>query len=228
MKITCILTSFNRPSWVRQAIASVAEQTHKDYELLVMDESTTFDVHKAVEEFRLPSVRVFHFDVDPKERAKVNRLSVNINEGLRVAAGDLVCYLADDDFYFPGWFAAASGFFETHPAISAAFGKLTYTRSKDREYPKDGKVVFFKDIISDPYCRLDHNQIIHRRFSPPILWPEEPSTISAPDGLFMRRVGKTHPFHPVDAWSSVKRMHDKNLQRAVHVYRSGAMDGTRE
>jgi spore maturation protein CgeD len=228
MKITCILTSFNRPSWVRQAIASVAEQTHKDYELLVMDESTTFDIQKTLEEFRLPSVRVFHHDISPKERASVNRLSANINEGLRAATGDLICYLADDDFYFPGWFSAASAFFKTNLSISAAFGKLRYTRSRDREYPKDGKVIVFETPIEDPFCRLDHNQIIHRRFSPPILWPEEPGTIGGPDAYYMRLVGKKYPFHPIAEWAAVKRMHDKNLQNAVQLYRAGKMDGSRE
>lgn len=228
VKVTCILTSFNRPTWVRQALGSVAAQTHLNYELIVVDESDAFDVHEAVSEFAFPSVKVIHFDIRPEERKGVNRLSRNVNEGLKAASGDLICYLADDDFYFPGWFAAASGYFERNPGMSAAFGKLIYTRSRGPEYPTSGQRRFFEGPVADPFCRLDHNQIVHRRFKPPIPWPEDAAMIGGPDAYFMKKVAERHLFHPIFAWAAVKRLHGKNLQQAVDVYRAGKMGGIRE
>lgn len=229
MRITCILASFNRPTWIQHSLASVAAQTHKDYELVIIDESDSFDVHSVVRRFGFPKVHVVHHDVTPEERAKINRLSVNINEGLRMATGALICYLADDDFYYPGWFEAASRFFEVNPQVGAGFGKLTYSNSRDLVYPKDSKVLFPDGIIGDPFCRLDHNQIAHRRLQPPIEWPTDRSTLTAPDGLFMREVGKRYPFHPIHAFAAVKRAyHGKNLQQSVDVYNAGHMSGPRE
>lgn len=229
MKISCILTSFNRPNWIRHSLASIASQTHRDYELLVIDESETFDVREVVAGFKFPDVKVIHHDVTAEERAKINRLSVNVNEGLGMAGGDLICYLADDDFYYPDWFAAASAFFSAHPQVHAGFGKLAYGHSREWVYPSNPEVLFPKGILADPYCRLDHNQIIHRPMRPPILWPTDPSTLTAPDGLFMREVGRRHPFYPIEAFSAVKRMnHGKNLQHAADEYRAGHMKGNRE
>jgi spore maturation protein CgeD len=228
MKITCILASYNRPNWVRQAIGSVSQQTHKDYQLVVVDDSTIFDISQAVLEFKLSEVDVIHFNVSPEERKKKNRLSININAGLARANGQLVCYLGDDDFYYPEWFANASEFFKTHPSIHAAFGKLRYTRSRNMEYPKTGEIRFFETPIQDPYCRLDHNQIVHRPLVPPIPWNEELHSVSAPDGIFMRAVGVRYPFHPISAFAAVKRIHDKNLQQSVPAYLAGKLEGPRE
>ena len=228
MKVSCILASYNRPNWVRQAIGSVAAQTHKDYQLIVIDDSTIFKVSDAVKEFPLTEVKVVHFDVKTEDRRKKNRLSININHGLKLATGGLVCYLGDDDYYYPDWFRSASDFFESAPSIHAGFGKLRYTRSREREYPKEGEIRFFETPLKDPYCRLDHNQIIHRRFTPPVPWDEALHTVSAPDGLFMRAVGAKYPFHPIHAFAAVKRLHDKNLQQAVPEYRAGKLEGPRE
>jgi spore maturation protein CgeD len=228
MKITCILASYNRPNWVRQAIRSVVQQTHKDYQLIVVDDSTIFDISEAVGDFQPSEVEVIHFDVSSEERRKGNRLSININAGLARANGQLVCYLGDDDFYYPNWFENASRFFKAHPSVHAAFGKLRYTRSRNMEYPKTGEIRFFGAPIRDPYCRLDHNQIMHRPLSPPIPWNEGLQSVSAPDGIFMRAVGARHIFHPIHVCAAVKRMHDKNLQQSVPAYRAGKLEGPRE
>lgn len=229
MKVTCILTSFNRPVWIQHSLSSIMFQTYRNYELIVIDESEVFDVRPVVEKFKFPNCQVVHFDVYPEERAKVNRLSVNINEGLRRATGDLICYLADDDFFYPGWFAAAVAFFAKHPNVGAGFGKLAYTDSRDWVYPPNPKVLFHGGVIGDPFCRLDHNQIMHRPLRPPIEWPTKKETLTAPDGLFMREVAKRHPFHPIDAFAAVKRAnHGKNLQNSADLYKGGQMEGLRE
>jgi spore maturation protein CgeD len=228
MKVSCILTSYNRPRLVQQALASVAEQTHRDFELIVVDESTVFDIAKVMPSFSFPEVHLLRQKVDPQERARQNRLSININAGLRVTKGDLLCFLADDDFYYPGWFAAAVQFFSGHPGIHAGFGKLRYTSSQERVYPKNGEVRFFDGPVADPYCRLDHNQIIHRRITPPILWPEEIVHLTGPDGIYARGVAKHWPFHPIDSFAAVKRMHSKNLQQNADKYRAGKLEDLRE
>mgnify|MGYP003576619594 CR=1 FL=1 len=229
MKVTCILTSFNRPNWVRHSLGSVFCQTHQDYELIVIDESEIFDIRPVVAKLPFREVKVVHHDVSAEERAKVNRLSVNINEGLNLATGDLVCYLADDDFLYPEWFSEASSFFSKNPGVFAAFGKLARSYSREWIYPTDPEIVFPNGIISDPFCRLDHNQIVHRKLQPPIEWPIDKSTLSAPDGLFMREVGKRYPFHPIPVFAAVKRMeHGKNLQNDADIYMGGHMRGARE
>lgn len=231
MKVSCVLVSFNRPRWVRQAIKSVADQTHKDYQLIVIDESDVFDIYEAVQEFPLTQCDVQRAYVTPEQRRTQNRLSINLNTGVALATGELLCFLADDDYFYPTWFEQASAFFEAHPEIQAGYGKLVYSNSQEMEFTTDPAPVnlrFFKGPLRDPFDRIDHNQGIHRRFSPPFVWPETLGTLGGPDAYYYRDIGRQHLFHAIDAWAAVKRVHPKNLQICMPDYMSGSIGGPRE
>ena len=214
MKISCILTSFNRPKWIQQALHSVMVQTYRDYELIIIDESTEFDIHSVLVGFKFPHLSLVRYQVSEEVRDRTNRLSINVNKGLRLATGDLICFLADDDFLYPTWFADAVEFFKKNPSVGAGFGRLFYTRLAAMEHPDDktASCRFFNRVIVDPCNKLDHNQIIHRPTPTLVEWPEEIEAFTAPDGLYARKVARHYPFHPIYANAAVKRLHGKNLQ----------------
>lgn len=231
MKISCVLTSFNRPKWVKDSLRSLAEQTHQDFQLIVIDESDEFDVMQTLKGFKFNDVIVRHFSVKPEDRRLTNRLSENCNLGLKLATGDLVCFLADDDYYYPGWFAAASKFFEENVHVAAAFGRLVYSYWDDmifQKEPEPAQVRFYKDVMSDPFGKLDHNQVVHRRFDPPFSWPEGPQTIGGPDAHYFRAIAEKYLFHPIDANACVKRIHSKGLMESQQIYLGGSLGGLRE
>lgn len=228
MKITCILTSYNRPTFVRQALRSIQDQTHKDYQLLVADDSTKMGIGEILREFQFPELEWTHEDVTPEQRKDVNRLGVNINKALPRATGDLICYLSDDDYFFPTWFEKASAYFEAHPEVQVGFGILKYSESMAMDLAESGTVNFMNEIIRDPMGRLDHNQVIHRRFDPIQKWQEGVGTVMNVDGWFFSQLANFHDFHPINAWAAVKRLHGKNLQSYVSEYQAGKLDDLRE
>lgn len=214
---------------ILDALASVAEQTHKDYELLVYDDSNAFDIEKTVAGFSFPAVQVVHSDLTAQQRRHRCRLSVNCNAGLQAMIGDVVVFLCDDDFYFPGWFAAVSEYFETNSSVHAAFGKLWYLASAKKRFEVGGRGLFYDKPIQDPYGKLDHNQVAHRRFRAPFKWPEEFDKCSAPDGHYFQRIAAAgHTFHPIAADAVVKRLHSKNLQKNIKEIGSASGEGLRE
>jgi spore maturation protein CgeD len=228
MKISCILASYNRPTLIRQALQSIQDQTHPDYELIVVDDSSKMDIFEVAKGFKFTHSKIMHLPVKPEDRAKVNRLGVNINIGLAHATGDLICYLADDDYYFPTWFEKASRYFETHSLVQVGFGILKYSESREMVLAEMGEIRFWDEIIKDPMGRLDHNQVIHRRFDPIQKWQEGVGTEMSVDGWFFSQLANFHDFHPINAWAAVKRLHGKNLQNHVSLYQSGKMDDLRE
>jgi spore maturation protein CgeD len=231
MKVSCILVSYNRPKWVRQSIKSIADQTHRDFQLVVIDESTIFDIHEVLKEFDLPDYVARQYKVCGERRRYQNRLGVNLNVGMALATGDLLCFLADDDYFYPTWFAEAVAFFEKNPKIHAGYGKLVYSDSPDMVFttePAKCNLRFFKGPLQDPFNKIDHNQGIHRRLKPPCRWPETLGTVGGPDAYYYREVGKRHAFHAIDAWAAVKRVHPKNLQNCMSQYMSGSINGPRE
>ncbi len=231
MKVSCILTSFNRPRWVEDAIASVASQTHRNFELVVLDESEEFDILDVLGKFSLPDVKLRRFKVSAADRRHSNRLSQNCNAGLALATGDLVCFLADDDYYYPSWFERAVSFFEQNQDVQAGFGRLVYSYSPVRAYernPDPSTIRYYPGVVKDPANRLDHNQVIHRRFDPPFRWPEAVGTLAGPDAMYFKEIASEHSFHPIDAFSCVKRLHKKSLLESQSIYLGGGMEGLRE
>ncbi len=216
MLITCILTSFNRPNLVRQSLQSLKDQSYQNFELIVMDDSSVFDIKPVVDEFKFPRVQVFHTDVTAHERATTNRLGINCNRALSIAKGDLVCFLCDDDYYFPSWFEMAVHLFRTkksrHPYMQVGYGRLVYSTSMDMVYPTQPQRWPGKPI-ERPGCILDHNQVIHERMHIPVRWPESAHDPGAPDAQYFNSVATTgFVFYPMDAYAVVKRQHGKNLQ----------------
>jgi len=231
MKVSCILTSFNRPVWIQDSLRSIRNQTHADVQVIVIDESETFDIHKTVESFHFQDAVVRHFDVKPEERRLANRLSINCNLGLSLATGDLICFLADDDYFYPSWFETAARYFWRNPTVQAGFGRLVYSDSPRMllpEHPDAKSVRWYPDVVKDPFNRLDHNQVIHRRFDPPFRWPEGAHTVGGPDGHYFREVADRCAFHPIDALACVKRLHRKGLMESQSIYLGGSMEGLRE
>lgn len=230
MKVSCILTSFNRPTWIRDSLRSIENQTHHDIQLIVIDESTEFDILEVLSEFSLPDVTVRRSEISPEIRRLENRLSVNCNTGLSLATGDLICFLADDDYYYPTWFEKAVEHFRKNPLHQAAFGKLVYSYDRYMGFspnPDPSVIRFYKDVVKEPFGRLDHNQVIHRRFSPAFRWPTGTAALGG-DAFYFRDIAQQHSFHPIDAFACVKRLHKKGLLESQQIYLGGAMEGLRE
>jgi glycosyltransferase involved in cell wall biosynthesis len=228
MKISCILTSFNRPRWVKHALKSVADQTHRDFELIIIDDSTLFDIRETAGHFALPTCIIRHYDLEASQRVRENRISVNMNTGLSMCSGDLVCFLCDDDYYYDTWFASASAYFEANPYVHVAYGKLIYSSSREMIFPEAGTVRYPGTVVQMPFNVLDHNQVIHRNFVPSVKWPEDPSKIAGPDAYYWAELAKRYPFHPINAHAVVKRLHEKNLQKQWETHLAGNLDELRE
>lgn len=218
LKISCILTSYNRPRMIRQALKSLVDQTYKNFELLVFDDSTVFNVMDVLADFKFPSLQVHHTVLTAEERRARGRLGVNCNHGLYLAQGDLVCWLCDDDYYYPEWFANAAAFF-SHPhnqEKKVGFGALSYCKNKDMEFPIGGMGIWINAPVHQPGNVLDHNQVIHRRFTPPFHWPEDFHSSVAPDAAYFTSLAQAgHTFFPIQSYSVVKRQHSKNLQNTL-------------
>lgn len=225
--VSCILTSYNRPQFLRQALKSIEQQSHRNYELILMDESdpAILDAVKVSREFSFPVGKIHVSKVSPEERAQGHRLATTINRALSWASGDLVCYLADDDYFYSDWFEQAVKFFQEKPTVQNAFGSLTYSISRQMGYSQAGDIRFPDKPVTEPFGVLDHSMVMHRRRNPPVLWPTEPGTEKEPDGHFFRELAKSGPFHPImGASACVKRLHPLNLQRCL----GSSLEGIRE
>jgi len=230
MLVNCVLLSYNRPSWVRDALSSVQGQTHSNYRLIVVDESTIFDIGSVLNEYSFKDLELVRVTLTSEERHRRNPVGANMNLAMPLATEGLVCFLCDDDYYYPGWFEAASRHFEEHPDHQAGFGILNYSKEIGVSFSRVSRWGrrFFYEPVTDPFEKLDHTQVVHRVFQPPYRWPEDFDKIKEPDAHYFREVAKDHAFHPIRALAVVKREHSKALRWNVDAIEGGTLDASRE
>ncbi|MCD8740540.1 glycosyltransferase family 2 protein [Mucilaginibacter roseus] len=94
MKFSVIIPTYNRPDFLREALASVAAQTYKNYEVVVVnDHQPDADaVNKVCGE--LDNVKVIHHEQSMGGNAARNT-------GISHSDGELIAFLDDDDLWLP-------------------------------------------------------------------------------------------------------------------------------
>ena len=91
--VSVIMPTWNRAFTIGEAIQSVIEQSHPDWELLVCDDDSQDRTADVVHGFDDPRIRYMRH---PKANGAVAR-----NHGLRAAAGGYVAYLDSDNLWHP-------------------------------------------------------------------------------------------------------------------------------
>ncbi len=141
--VTVICLCYNHRQFVREAIASVLNQTYSPIEIIVVDDHST---DGSADEIRLflkdhPSVEFL-------------ALSENIgncrafNEGWKIAKGDFVVDFATDDVMQPDRIAKQVHFFDTHSDKGVVFTDAEYINEKG-------------DIIREHYRHLKSHGLLH-------------------------------------------------------------------
>ena len=97
MRFTVLIPTFDHGELIRPAIESVLAQSHTDLELVVVADGSPVLTHDIVREYaaRDPRVRLSAHDKGERH-GEASRHDV-----LASSTADAVCYLGDDDFWFP-------------------------------------------------------------------------------------------------------------------------------
>lgn len=103
-KVSVIVPSYNRIDTLRQAIRSVIQQTYPDWELIVVDDASTDEAYHALDaEYASDTrIRIVHLPVNMRVvHSSAAAQGMTRQEGLRVATGEYIAFLDDDDFWMP-------------------------------------------------------------------------------------------------------------------------------
>jgi glycosyltransferase involved in cell wall biosynthesis len=104
--ITVITPSYNQGQFIGQTIESVLAQAYPNLQYLVIDGNSTDQTAAVVAQYG--SQLTF---IQEPDRGQTDA----INKGLRLATGDIVCWLNSDDYFLPGTLLTVGTFFARHP-----------------------------------------------------------------------------------------------------------------
>ena len=88
-----ILPSFNRSDVISQTIQSVIYQTYENWELIIVDDGSTDNTKKIVDEIKNTESRIKYIYQQNEERSSAR------NNGINNAKGDFICFIDSDDLY---------------------------------------------------------------------------------------------------------------------------------
>ena len=94
--VSVILPSYNHASYIGEAIKSVLQQSHKDFELIVVDDGSVDNSLEVVKGYSDKRVRI----IEQSNKGAHNA----INRGLSLAKGEYLTILNSDDRYSPDRF----------------------------------------------------------------------------------------------------------------------------
>ena len=93
--VSIIMPSYNTGKFIAESIESVQNQTHTDWELLIVDDCSSDDTEEIVKPF-LKDARIHYIENEKNSGAAVSR-----NRALREARGRWIAFLDSDDLWLP-------------------------------------------------------------------------------------------------------------------------------
>ena len=173
-RISVVLPTRNRATYLPMAVASVQAQSYANWELLVVDDGSDDETPErlaALDDPRIRSLRV------PHAGSYAAR-----NVALDQATGDIVAYLDDDNVMHPLWLKAVVWAFDQRPNVDVLYGAVILDDDERANRRGSGGLpkVFFR-----PYDRkmllnenlADMSAIAHRARLPGARFDESLATV---------------------------------------------------
>lgn len=90
-----IITTFDRPAFLRRLVFSVLAQTYRDFEITIVDDCPERPARSAVAD--LESLAPIRYELNERNLGA----AAARNRGVQLARGDYICFSDDDDILYP-------------------------------------------------------------------------------------------------------------------------------
>ncbi|PKN51237.1 MAG: glycosyl transferase [Deltaproteobacteria bacterium HGW-Deltaproteobacteria-13] len=118
MKITIVTVCRNSAATIRDTLESIASQSHKNFEHIIIDGGSTDGTLAVIHEWKKHRV---HLVSEPD-----NGIYDAMNKGIRLATGDVIGILNSDDVYYDSHILENVSAVMSNPAIDACYADLIY------------------------------------------------------------------------------------------------------
>jgi hypothetical protein len=232
--LSVIITSHNKPHFAKEAIQSLLDQTHRNWQGVLMDSGVLLS-QGYFDYLSDPRLKVIPTEETPELARTKNMCSWCFNRMLNSGDlnGELIMYLNDDDLLYPEAFATYWQFYEQHNREPQAM----YASQDIGLVDRDGKTQIIGHRVADRPagrsckgrrldCRVDYLQFCHtarilgqfrQTYRTTQYHSEDKRDSHHADGIFMEQVGALTKIYNIDKVLSMNRrtIQSANLQYAA-------------
>lgn len=108
MKLSVIMSAYNNEDTIEEAIASVLAQSFKDFEFIIVNDGSTDNTGKVIEQFKNSDARIIEVTQDNKG------LAISLNKAINQAQGEYIARQDADDISLPDRFINQVAFLESN------------------------------------------------------------------------------------------------------------------
>lgn len=216
-RVSIILTTYNRPIFLRQAIDSVLNQTYQDLELLIMEDNSDDQEQKEIifSYWNHPKVWIVKSAIPQNARKDVCRYAHMINHGLKISHGEFIGYICDDDYFVPEKVEKMVRYFDERQDVHVLYGqqrKEYYDENFQKESREEIRPA--DKILDQAAFNVDHSSVMHRRkvYEDVGDWADGPEYWNAADAEYWNRINsKGYVFHPYNEVLDVHIYHKQSF-----------------
>jgi Glycosyl transferase family 2 len=138
-----IIPAYNNAEFLGDAIGSALNQTHRDLEVIVVNDASPQDISPVMAQFQDPRLK---YIVHAQNRG----LAAARNSGMRSSVGQYIALLDGDDYFHPQKLKCHAEFLSAHPEVGVTYNprfELNHSASTIRELWRPPLAVTLADMI---------------------------------------------------------------------------------
>ncbi|MSU54312.1 MAG: glycosyltransferase [Candidatus Staskawiczbacteria bacterium] len=159
--VSIIIPTYNGAKYIKRAIDSIFKQTYKNSEIIIVDDGSTDETPKIIEELKKGDSRI----VIAKHETNKGFVK-SLNKGLQEAKGSYIARLDDDDFWIDDKkLEKQVGFLEKNPEYVLVGGGLIKIDANGKEiirylFPEQDDQIRKSILISNSFA---HSGVVFRK-----------------------------------------------------------------
>ena len=199
--LSVIIPSYQQGRFIERTLQSILNQEIDGIEIIIQDGGSTDETLSIIQRYAAQYPHLIQY-VSQKDKGQTDA----INQGLRKAHGEILCYLNSDDTFYPGALKKVLQTFQQSPEALILYGKANHIDEEDliiEPYPVEPwnyKKLIETCYISQPACFWRRE--VMNKFG---LFDE--TLHYTMDYEYWLRVGKQIPFLFIDATLAGSRCH---------------------
>ena len=208
--VSVIIPAFNVEKYIEETVSSVLNQTYTNFEIIVIDDSSTDKTPEIIENISKKNSRVKLFSIEHAGRPAVPR-----NFGISKAHGELIAFLDSDDLWAKEKLSAQIGILEKYPelifvySMRVTFGKVSLFSPHYEVLPLLHKAArSYDDLISKGNSITCSSVLIKKKYLEEVNgFDEDPELKAVEDYDLWLRLSKSGSFGFIPRIHTYYRVH---------------------